>query len=214
MTSGRNMLTYFSRTVAAESPTVAIGGDSSPSDRSKEQQLPPSHAGENMMEALSPTVVIGGDCCSSDTAMEKQLPPSHAREAAPVCSNKRKYKSKQTTSAHEKFASHIKSATGLDLLKADDRGGRAVSQCGNCRAVGHLTFWRNVTKKWVTHAIKCPSLHKNLLPAQPAEVEAFVMHVRLGGDKHRKNVCDAYATTYWVYKHKLAFTTGDKLREV
>jgi hypothetical protein len=74
--------------------------------------------------------------------------------------------------------------------------------------------WRNVTKNWVTHSNKCPGLHKKLLSAQPAEVEAFVMHVTQGGDKHRRNVCDAYATTYWVYKLKLAFTTGDKLCEV
>ena len=162
-----------------------------------------------MVEVESPTVPIGDDSSSSDAATEQLLPPSHA----PVNSNKRKYKSRQAA-AHEKFAIQIKAATGLDLLKADDRGGRAVSQCGNCRAVGHLTYWRNVTKNWMTHSNKCPGLHKKLLSAQPAEVEAFVTHVRLGGDKHRRNVCDAYATTYWVYKHKLAFTTGDILREV
>jgi hypothetical protein len=108
----------------------------------------------------------------------------------------------------------IKSATGLDLLPAEDRGGRSVSQCGNCLAVKHRTFFYNVTKKRVTHSTKCPGLHKKLLPTQPAEAEALVMHVRLGGDKHRKNVCDAHTTTYWVYKHKLVFTTGDKLSEV
>ncbi len=42
----------------------------------------------------------------------------------------------------------------------------------------------------------------------------MVMHVALSGDKHRKNTVDAYVTAYWVYKRKLAFTTGDKLREV
>jgi hypothetical protein len=40
------------------------------------------------------------------------------------------------------------------------------------------------------------------------------MHMTLGDDKHRKNTVDAYVTAYWVYKHKLAFTTGDKLREL
>jgi hypothetical protein len=29
-----------------------------------------------------------------------------------------------------------------------------------------------------------------------------------------QNTVDAYVTAYWVYKHKLVFTTGDKLREV
>jgi hypothetical protein len=90
---------------------------------------------ERTEEAESPTVPIGDDSSSSYAATEQLLPPSHA----PVTSNKRKYKSRQAT-AHEKFAIQIKAATGLDLLKADDRGGRAVSQCGNCRAVGHLTY--------------------------------------------------------------------------
>ena len=133
------MLTYFARTVEAESPTVPIGDDSSSSYAATEQLLSPSHA--------------------------------------PVTSNKRKYN--RTLTVQDNFAMQIKAATGLDLLKADDRNGRAVSQCGNCRAAGHLTYLRNVTKNWVTHSNKCPGLHKKLLSAQPAEAEAFVMHVTL-----------------------------------
>jgi hypothetical protein len=146
--------------------------------------------------------------------MEPQLPSLHAGvgESPPEPTTTRKYNKR--TSAHIKFANGIQSATGLDLLPAEDRGGRAVSQCEHCLAVNIRTFNYNVTKKWVAHSTKCPGLHKKLLPAQPAEAELFIMHVRLGGDKHRKNVCDAYTTTYWVYKHKLPFTTGDKLSEV
>jgi hypothetical protein len=169
------MLSFFSRTVEAESPTVPVGRDSTSSD-------------------------------SIDAVMEPQLSTSNKE-------NKLRRINKRA-SAQIKFAKGIQSVTGLDLLPAEDRGGRAVSQCGHCLAVHHRTFFYNVTRKWVAHAQKCPGLHKKLLPAQPAEVEASVTQVRLGGDKHRKNVCDAYTTTYWIYKHKLAFTTGDKLYEV
>jgi hypothetical protein len=59
-----------------------------------------------------------------------------------------------------------------------------------------------------------PALKKLSPPILSAEAQNMVMHMTLGGDKHRKNTVDAYVTAYWVYKHKLAFTTGDKLREV
>jgi hypothetical protein len=178
------MLTYFPRMVEAESSIVPAEDVS--------LQLPPAHEAENV---------------------SLQLPPAHENDSLPVPDGKRRKHNKRT-SAHAKFAKNIESSTGLHLLAADDRGGRAVSQCGHCLAVNHQTFFYNVTKKWVTHSKKCPGLHKKLLPAHPAEVQAFVTHVRLGGDQHRKNLCDAYVNTYWIYKHKLAFTTGDKLREV
>jgi hypothetical protein len=58
-----------------------------------------------------------------------------------------------------------------------------------------------------------PGLKKLVPPILSAEAQNMVMHVTMGGDKHRKNTTDAYVTTYWIYKHKLTFTTGDKLRE-
>ncbi len=53
--------------------------------------------------------------------------------------------------------------------------------------------------------------HKNL---HTAEAQALVMYLTAGGEAHRKNTCDAYVLAYWLYKHKLPFTTGNKLREV
>jgi hypothetical protein len=47
-----------------------------------------------------------------------------------------------------------------------------------------------------------------------AEAQAFRVHLTAGGESHRKNTCDAYVLCYWLYKHTLPFTTGDKLREV
>jgi hypothetical protein len=125
-------------------------------------------------------------------------------------STKRKY------TCMNKFGSHIKSTTGLDLLPAPDRNGRSASQCGTCLVADPTkqTIILNVTQKWNKHAKSCPGLKKLVTPIFSAEAQNMVMHVTLGGDKHRKNTIDAYVTTYWIYKHKLTFTTGDKLREV
>ncbi len=114
------------------------------------------------------------------------------------------------------FGSHIKSTTGLDLLPAPDRNGRSASQCGTCLVADptKLTFILNVTQKWNKHARSCPGLKKLVPPILSAEAQNTVMHVTLGSDKHRKNTTNAYVTTYWIYKHKLTFTTGNKLREV
>ena len=122
--------------------------------------------------------------------------------------------------AHNKFAKEIKGATGLDLLPAPFNNGRMASQCSTCLTANKDTFIRNVTEKWVKHAKVCPGLlllqKKSLLaPAQlSAEAQAFVMHLTSGGERHRQNTCDAYVLTYWLYKYKLPFTAGDKLKEV
>ena len=115
-----------------------------------------------------------------------------------------------------RFAEDIESQTGLRLLPGPDRNGRAVSQCGTCIAADpkRVTFMHNVKAMWIRHAKTCPGLKKLSPPILSAEAQNLVMHMTLGGDNHRKNTVDAYITAYWVYKHKLAFTTGDKLREV
>jgi hypothetical protein len=53
MTSGRNMFTYISRMVEAESSAAPVERDSSSSDAALEPQLPPSHVGEST-PVLSP----------------------------------------------------------------------------------------------------------------------------------------------------------------
>ena len=122
--------------------------------------------------------------------------------------------------AHQRFGIDIRGATGLDLIPAPSNNGRLMSQCGTCLKANKKTFRRNVKEKWVNHAKVCPGLlllrEKSLLaPAKlSAEAQAFIMHVTAGGEKHRRNTCDAYVATYWVYKYKLPFTTGDKLKEV
>jgi hypothetical protein len=94
------------------------------------------------------------------------------------------------------------------------KAGRVVSQCQSCLAADPkvVTYMYNVTKKWIRHAKTCPGLSKS--PVLSREAANMVMHMMLGGDCHRQNSVDAYVTAYWVYKHKLAFTTGDKLREI
>ena len=114
------------------------------------------------------------------------------------------------------FATDIESQTGLKLLPAPERKGRSISQCGTCLTADpkRVTFKHNVKAMWIRHAKTCPGLKKLIPPTLSAQAQNMVMHMTLGGDKHRKNTVDAYVTAYWVYKHKLAFTTGDKLREV
>jgi hypothetical protein len=122
--------------------------------------------------------------------------------------------------AHQQFGIEIKAATGLDRLPAPSINGRLTSQCATCLKANNRTFKRNVKEKWVNHAKICPSLillrEKSLLaPAQlSAEAQAFRMHFTASMEKHRHNTCDAYVTTYWVYKYKLPFTIGTKLKEV
>jgi hypothetical protein len=121
--------------------------------------------------------------------------------------------------AHQRFGIDIKAATGLDLLPAPSNNGRLTSQCATCLKANNKTFKRNVKEKWVNHAKICSGLillqKKSLLaPAQlSAEAQAFRMHVTGSMEKHRQNTCDAYVATYWVYKYKLPFTIGNKLKE-
>ena len=128
--------------------------------------------------------------------------------------------SKRKRSAHEKFIKDMKVTTGLDLLPAPSINGRSVSQCGTCLAIKQTTLIRNQSKRWVAHGKKCPglmTLRQNALLAPQkltAEAQALVMYLTAGGEAHRKNTCDAYVLAYWLYKHKLPFTTGNKLREV
>ena len=83
-----------------------------------------------------------------------------------------------------------------------------MSQCGTCLKANKKTFRRNVKEKWVNHAKVCPGLlllrEKSFLAPDKlsAEAQAFIMHVTAGGEKHRRNTCDAYVATYWVYKYK------------
>ncbi len=97
-------------------------------------------------------------------------------------SNKRKH------TCMKNFGSHIKSTTGLDLLPAPDRNGRSASQCGTCLVANptKLTFILNVTQKWNKHARSCPGLKKLVPTILSAEAQNMVMHVTLGGNRHRK----------------------------
>ena len=104
--------------------------------------------------------------------------------------------------------------TGLTLKPAPDMNERSASHCMSCSN----KQIRNVTASWIRHAKVCPGLNvaqwSKLAPALSAEAQNFVMHVIAGGDTHRRQLCDAYQVAYWVYKHKLPFTTSPKLKEV
>ena len=166
----------------------------------------------------------------SDTANEPpQQQPSPASEEVlqstedetNIMDNTHTQLTKRRQKGFEKFASEIKKVTGLDLMPAPSMyGGRAASKCATCSMVQKETIIVNVKKRWMAHAKTCTGLltltqNAKLVPITlSAEAQAFRVHLTAGGESHRKNTCDAYVLCYWLYKHKLPFTTGDKLREV
>jgi hypothetical protein len=139
---------------------------------------------------------------------EQSLP--YEKEEVLVNDNTRKRKWK----AHVKFATAVKAANGLDLKPATEMGGRPASLCASCLtgSTSKHTVMRNVLARWISHAKSCPGLGKTV--TSTPEAQAFVLQCMAGGDKHRRITCDAYTTTYWIYKYKLPFRTSPKLKEV
>jgi hypothetical protein len=143
-------------------------------------------------------------------ASTEQSPPPYEKQEVLVNDNIRKRKWK----AHVNFATVVKAATGLDLKPAMEMGGRPASLCASCLAgsTSKHTTMRNVLARWISHAKSCPGLGKTI--TSTPEAQAFVLQCMAGGDKHRRITCDAYTTTYWIYKYKLPFRTSPKLKEV
>ena len=121
---------------------------------------------------------------------------------------------KRKLKGHDKFAAAVRPRTGLEIKPAPGMGGRSASQCVTCLKAFKKTLIRNVLQRWVSHAKSCPGLQMERAKDLAPEAEAFVVRCRLGGDKHRLKTCDTFITTYWVYKHKLPFTTANKVKEV
>ena len=173
--------------------------------------------GTRTTEPLDSSIVIVNDPPQHPSvAEESQRPFVEEDNISTECTQV----SKRKRSAHDKFIKDMKVTTGLDLLPAPSMNGRSVSQCATCLAINVITLIRNQSKRWVAHGKKCPGLmtlrQNAILGTQKltAEAQAFVMYLTAGGETHRKNTCDAYVLAYWLYKHKLPFTTGNKLREV
>ena len=162
-------------------------------------------------EVLSSLSVPSPLASASPAAIMQQAPcGSDDGDMAAQSESVRKRKLK----GHQKFAAAVRPRTGLEIKPAPDMGGRAASQCVTCLQASTKTLIRNVLQRWVSHAKSCPGLRIERSKVLAPEAEAFVVRCRLGGDKHRLKTCDTLITTYWVYKHKLPFTTANKVKEV
>ncbi len=172
---------------------------------------------ETVVQSPLPSSSLQPPPSSSLQPSTEELTPYENEEQVLVMPMTEKTK-KRKRKAHEKFAAAVKARTGLDLHSAMDMGGRSASLCASCSASsgGKQTIIRNVMERWISHAKSCRGLvGVALAPEKLApEAQAFVLRCMAGGDKHRKKTCDAYITTYWVYKYKLPFTTSPKLKEV
>ena len=102
---------------------------------------------------------------------------------------------KRKLKAHAKFATAVKTATGLDLKPAPAMSGRSASLCASCFTGSTTTSYvmRNVLTRWINHAKSCPGLVKTVTLAP--EAQRFVLQCMAGGDKHRRITCDAYIAT-------------------
>jgi hypothetical protein len=170
--------------------------------RRKEDEVAP--------EVLSSLSVPSPLASASSAAIQQASCSTDEVNMAAIDDNVRKRKLK----GHMKFAAAVRPRTGLEIKPASDMGGRSASQCVTCLKAAKETLIRNVLERWVSHAKSCPGLQMERAKVLAPEAEAFVVRCRLGGDKHRLKTCDNLITTYWVYKHKLPFTTANKVKEV
>jgi hypothetical protein len=83
----------------------------------------------------------------------------------------------------------------------------------------------NMMVRWKKHATKCLLTSKGSNTAKPSQTmqvsvsnathpTPFLLQINAAAELHRKRLCDTYLITYWVYKNKMSFTTGDKIKEV
>ena len=110
--------------------------------------------------------------------------------------------------------------TGLSVLNAGRLNSRQASKCTLCG-----TRMMNMMVRWKKHATKCllkskgsntakPSLMMQVSVSNATQPTPFLLQINAAAELHRKRLCDTYLITYWVYKNKMSFTTGDKMKEV
>jgi hypothetical protein len=64
------------------------------------------------------------------------------------------------------------------------------------------------------HAGKVASTCKAMHGEISKTPTTLVLHMTASADKHRKQLCDTYLTVFWIYKNKMNFTSGEKVKEV
>ena len=114
---------------------------------------------------------------------------------------------KQKTRRKSAFAARVFSATGLTIEECGTMNQRIAFKCVACG-----TTSMNMMARWQQHAKKCKST-KHVVATQQRETP-LVLHLNAANEIHRKKLVDTYAIVYWIYKHKMPFTTGTKLHEV
>jgi hypothetical protein len=79
---------------------------------------------------------------------------------------------------------------------------RPQSKCTQCNVV-HI----NVRDWWIRHA-------KSTCTKSNTQVEVLRRALTAGGATHIRRNCDAFVIVYWIYKNKVPFTHGSKIKEV
>jgi hypothetical protein len=112
---------------------------------------------------------------------------------------------KQKTGKTSSFPERVLTGTGLILESSGQLNGRMAFKCVTC---GYVCM--NMLSRWQQHAKKCrPKSNKAMMVQTP-----LVLVLNAAAEIERKNEVDAYLVAYWIYKHKMSFTTGDKTHEV
>ena len=113
---------------------------------------------------------------------------------------KRQRKNRQRST--EPFRDLLLSKYGLQVVD----GGKNIkmrpqSKCTQCNVV-HI----NIRDWWIRHASTCTSTNK--------QVEVLRRALTAGGTAHIRRNCDMFVIVYWIYKNKVPFTHGSKIKEV
>jgi hypothetical protein len=106
----------------------------------------------------------------------------------------------------------VLSATGLSIEGFGKLNGRLGFKCCTC---GFISM--NMLPRWKQHAKKCRT-KINVVAGREKEAmhvqTPLVLLLNAAAEMEKKKEVDTYVTTYWIYKHKMPFTTGPKVHEV
>ena len=109
------------------------------------------------------------------------------------------------------FAEHVLSTTGLRIEGCGQLNGRLGFKC----TCGYITM--NMLGRWKQHAKTCRGKNNVVVGSEKEAMQVqtpLMLVLNAAAEMERKSQVDTYVTTYWIYKHKMAFTTGPKIHEV
>ncbi len=106
---------------------------------------------------------------------------------------------------------HVLSTTGLRIEGCGQLNGRLGVKC----ACGSITM--NMLGRWKQHAKTCRGKINVVVGSEKGAMQVqtpIMMVLNAAAEMERKSQVDTYVTAYWIYKHKMSFTTGPKIHEV